>query len=280
MAQQTPTPEATPFATDSTDEVPVGTQLGWRLTALILTGRVGPGEALPSVRSLAEWAEVNVNTVRSVYAELEERGLVVTRHGLGTFVRDDVVPRPELEEIATEAILRVREAGGDPRELAVVAMVCSAFPEALPAELPAPAEDPATVETERAAARELRRQITRLEAELAPYVRDLALGQGRRYLHRPEARVMGVEELERVRDELLGRLAEARKSSAKRSDREAEARIRRDSMVRDPKAHKWEVVSAAEVGEPGCVDYRVQPRFGPLGALMNWWRVKVSGGCP
>ena len=51
-------------------------------------------------------------------------------------------------------------------------------------------------------------------------------------------------------------------------------------MVEDPAAHKWESVSNDEMGDPGCATYQVQPAWGPIGALMNWWRVKVSGGCP
>ena len=51
-------------------------------------------------------------------------------------------------------------------------------------------------------------------------------------------------------------------------------------MVADPGAHRWEVVSADETGEEGCTTWQVAPAIGPLGALMSWWRIKVSGGCP
>src|SRR5215467_8724297 len=75
MAQQTAGHEATPFSTDPAAELPVGVQLSWRLRALIATGRLAAGERLPSFRRLAEWGGVNVNTVRAVYAGLEEAGL-------------------------------------------------------------------------------------------------------------------------------------------------------------------------------------------------------------
>ena len=39
-------------------------------------------------------------------------------------------------------------------------------------------------------------------------------------------------------------------------------------------------VSNEDVGEPGCRDWHVRPRFGLLGMLMRWWRVIVSSGCP
>src|SRR5262245_36328740 len=120
MAQRAPDREATPFSTDPTAELPVGVQLSWRLRALISTGRLAAGERLPSFRRLAEWAGVNVNTVRSVYAGLEESGLVVSRQGQGTFVAGGIEAAPELEEIAGDALWRVHEAGLDPRDLVVV----------------------------------------------------------------------------------------------------------------------------------------------------------------
>src|SRR5829696_4172694 len=98
--------EANPFRTDPADEVPVGLQLGWRLRALIRTGEVGAGERLPSFRQLAEWAGVNVGTVRAVYEALERDGLVVTHHGQGTFVADGIESAPQLEEIAADALRR------------------------------------------------------------------------------------------------------------------------------------------------------------------------------
>jgi DNA-binding transcriptional regulator YhcF (GntR family) len=81
-------------------DVPVGTQLTWQIQALITNGRLRPGEQLPSVRRLAEVAEVNVNTVRSVYDRLEGEGFVVTQHGRGTFVADNV---PQLDPAAVAA---------------------------------------------------------------------------------------------------------------------------------------------------------------------------------
>src|SRR6478735_11443972 len=98
MAQQTAR-DPNPFSIDPGDELPVGLQLSWRLRALIATGRLAAGERLPSFRRLAEWGGVNVNTVRAVYAGLEEEGLVVSRQGQGTFVAEQTEASPELEEI-------------------------------------------------------------------------------------------------------------------------------------------------------------------------------------
>ena len=71
---------------DRGGEVPVGTQLAWRLRELVEGGTLRPGERLPSVREFAIAAGVNVNTVRSVYGRLEHEGLVRSEQGRGTFV--------------------------------------------------------------------------------------------------------------------------------------------------------------------------------------------------
>src|SRR3954447_23359254 len=71
-------------------DVPLGTQLAWQVQALIVNGRLRPGEQLPSVRRLADVAGVNVNTMRSVYERLEGEGFVRTHHSRGTFVAHNV----------------------------------------------------------------------------------------------------------------------------------------------------------------------------------------------
>lgn len=215
--------EATPFLIDPSDELPVGLQLSWRLRALIRTGELGAGERLPSFRRLAEWAGVNVGTVRAVYEGLEEDGLVVSRHGQGTFVAEGVEAAPELEEIAAEALQRAREAGFGPRDLAIVAMACAGLPEEIGSEgteaLPDLEEDGEVLEVRQ----ELRRQIARLEAELAGYTAHLKADL-RTAPRRAVAHVAGVEELEQVRDTLVEQLAAAKEESAQAVEERARSR--------------------------------------------------------
>jgi DNA-binding transcriptional regulator YhcF (GntR family) len=298
MAQQVE--DRTPFSADPGNELPVGVQLAWRLRALIAAGRLAAGDRMPSVRTLAGWAGVNVNTVRGVYARLEDEGLIVTRHGRGSFVADDAGGSPEVERIAAEAIDAAAEAGVDPRDVAIATLVSAALPEGLepdlPAELDEAGDEPAELDLEALAAelelddvwleadelgarRELRRQIGRLEAQLASYRRELESLEPPR-VSAPEPRIASAAELERTRDALLRQLGAARAAAAVRAHRERRAREVRDAMVADPGAHRWEVVSADETGEEGCATWEVAPRLGPLGALMSWWRLKVSGGCP
>lgn len=285
----------TPFKADQGDDIPVGVQLGWRLRSLIASGRLTPGERLPSVRELAQWAEVNVNTVRSVYARLEADELIATSHGRGSFVAEGAGGSPDVERIAAEAIEAAAAAGVDPRDVAIVALVAAGLP-AIPDELPPPqaANEDATTLTvadelgldeswleapEGAARRELRRQIGKLEAELAAYP-PVVVAPGTPVMRPNEPRIAGVGELAATRDTLLSELASARAAAELRGRRERRAREVRDAIVDDPAAHRWEVVSSAETGEDGCATWQVSPRMGPLGALMSWWRVKVSSGCP
>jgi DNA-binding transcriptional regulator YhcF (GntR family) len=220
-----------------------------RLRALIATGRLPAGERLPSVRRLAEWAGVNLNTVRGVYAGLEVAGLVVSHQGRGTFVAADVRTAPELEEIAAEAIRKARAAGLDPRELAEVALVCAEIPGDAPATPASPgaALDPAEAESI-GVRRELRRQIGVLEAELGGYARDVPLDMPTAP-RVTTAHVAGVEELEQTRDTLVAQLSEARRAAEGRAREEARRRVGEES--------------AGAEGEAG-----------PLARAMGWWRQK------
>ena len=72
---------------DPSSDLTIVGQIRAQLKLLIADGRIEPGSRLPAVRTLAELLDVNVNTVRSAYARLEEDGLVATRHGVGTIVQ-------------------------------------------------------------------------------------------------------------------------------------------------------------------------------------------------
>lgn len=219
--------QSNPFALDPDRDVPLGVQLSWRLRALIVTGRLAAGEPLPSLRRVAGWAGVNVNTVRSVYDSLEAEGLIRSEQGRGTFVAEGAVSDPDLESIALEALGRAQSAGRDPRDVAVVVMACAdmlapgeeVVPAAREPQPAAPSEMSETVEVRQ----ELRRQIARLEAELAGYVRDLP--QLYTASRRATAHIAGVEELEHTRDTLIAKLSEAQKAAEERARREGEARL-------------------------------------------------------
>jgi hypothetical protein len=136
---------------------------------------------------------------------------------------------------------------------------------------------------ERLARAELRRQIARLEHQLSRLCAEafprLALDSAVPG-HFPEPRVAGLEELERVRDALAERIADARVALKKQDELETSNRELLRRMLASPSEHKWLRVSRADIGEPGCGHWHARPRLGPLGMLMGWWHVKVSSGCP
>ena len=71
---------------DARDKTPIYTQLERGLRAAMATGRLRPGDQLPTVRQLAVELRINANTVARVYAELERSGAIETRRGVGSFV--------------------------------------------------------------------------------------------------------------------------------------------------------------------------------------------------
>jgi hypothetical protein len=103
--------------------------------------------------------------------------------------------------------------------------------------------------------RSLRAQIARLEAQLPP-------GPGRRD---GGAVLLSVEQLERVRDDLVRRIQERRFTGGEEQERK---RRLREEMLLDPASHFGVTVSNAEVGEPGCTRW------------SSWFRLRISGGCP
>jgi AcrR family transcriptional regulator len=133
-----------------------------------------------------------------------------------------------------------------------------------------------------AARRSLRDQIAKLERELAALFASAYPRRGLDWqVSSPGGpRVLDVGDLEALRDELAGRVEEARRALRDRTEVEHENRDRIEALLSDPASHKWVRVSNEDIGEPGCKYWHSRPRFGLLGMLMGWWRVKISSGCP
>jgi hypothetical protein len=153
-------------------------------------------------------------------------------------------------------------------------------PVGAPLELPVRPRAPVD---ERAARESLRRQIGKLERDLAEALADRRPGDAVPTTSLPRLRgprLLSLGELERVRDAQADRLSDMRAELAARAEREAEMRILLEKMLLEPGHHRFVRVSQAELGEPGCGVYHVRPRLGIIGMLAGWWHVKVSSGCP
>lgn len=98
---------------DIHSSVAVYVQIENHVQFAIASGKLKPGDQLPSVRELSERLEVNPNTVAKAYRDLEVMGLLYTRRGMGVFVnkgveskcREDVRKRivGRLHEVACES---------------------------------------------------------------------------------------------------------------------------------------------------------------------------------
>ncbi|HEX8763629.1 MAG TPA: GntR family transcriptional regulator [Candidatus Acidoferrum sp.] len=72
--------------------MPVYLQLVDQVKAAAASGALQPGEALPSIRPLAEDLRLNRNTVAKAYSELESLGVIETLPGKGCFLKQNHSP--------------------------------------------------------------------------------------------------------------------------------------------------------------------------------------------
>src|SRR3954469_19616596 len=131
--------------------------------------------------------------------------------------------------------------------------------------------------------RQLREQVARLEAELGALFCSTYPRTGFEWTVPGRAagpRLLSLTELEKVRDDLAARLQHNRRLLGDRTYVEELHRRRIEEMMLAPEEHKWVRIQNADIGEKGCKSWHVVPRFGLLGMLMNWWRVRISSGCP
>ena len=100
---------------DARDKTPIYAQLERGLRAAMATGRLKPGDQLPTVRQLAVELSINANTVARVYAELERAGAIETRRGVGSFVTttaEKARPAKEREKRLRAFVTRVLSEAG------------------------------------------------------------------------------------------------------------------------------------------------------------------------
>lgn len=86
------------FKLDLKSGVPFHRQIVDQIRFGIASGRLLPGEQLPTVRDMAVRLEINPNTVRKAYSDLELLGTLDTQQGTGTFVSDQQVQIGDAEK--------------------------------------------------------------------------------------------------------------------------------------------------------------------------------------
>jgi GntR family transcriptional regulator len=111
------------FKLDLKSGVPFHRQIVDQIRYGIASDRLMPGEQLPTVRELAVHLQVNPNTVRKAYSELEILGILDTQQGTGTFVSHRQVEIGEAEkqrmlrQICDELVARGNQYGFTVREI-------------------------------------------------------------------------------------------------------------------------------------------------------------------
>ncbi len=76
-----------------TKSAPVYAQIAQSLRHRITSGDLKPGDRLPSERSLSQCLGVTRRTLRQALQVLESEGLIVRRHGVGSFVSEPKIER-------------------------------------------------------------------------------------------------------------------------------------------------------------------------------------------
>ena len=89
------------LANSSSD--PIYAQVVRQIRAHIVSGRLEPGDPLPSIRALAKDLQISVITTKRAYEELQREGFIDTVGGKGTFVAN------QSGELLREMRLRIVE---------------------------------------------------------------------------------------------------------------------------------------------------------------------------
>lgn len=76
------------ISVDLTTHTPAYLQIISQIKQAIASGELKAGDQLPTVRQLAADLQINFNTVARAYRLLDEKGIISTQHGRGTFILD------------------------------------------------------------------------------------------------------------------------------------------------------------------------------------------------
>ena len=92
---------------------PLYSQLSNQIKYGVAKGYLKPGEALPSVRSLASEIGINLHTVSKAYRMLKDEGIIVINRGKGVKVSEDVLKNrsSSYKAVLEEKILKLISEG-------------------------------------------------------------------------------------------------------------------------------------------------------------------------
>ncbi len=107
----------------NSSDAPIYEQIVSQIKAQIMSGQLAEGDALPSMRALAQSMRISVITTKRAYEELEREGFIESYTGRGSFVRrqNRELVREEFlrqtEQLMTQACEKARTGGISREEL-------------------------------------------------------------------------------------------------------------------------------------------------------------------
>lgn len=96
------------ISVDLTTHTPAYLQIISQVKQAIASGELKAGDQLPTVRQLAADLQINFNTVARAYRMLDEKGIISTQHGRGTFILDAPTGK-ELERFRKQQLVVLGE---------------------------------------------------------------------------------------------------------------------------------------------------------------------------
>lgn len=105
------------FRLNKDSEFPIYQQLKEQIRYFLLSGVLQPGTKVPPPKDLGIYLRINRNTVIAAYKELEKEGLLMTRHGQGTYISENLPSLPDEESkksliaLAQETIEKTKQLG-------------------------------------------------------------------------------------------------------------------------------------------------------------------------
>lgn len=96
------------------NDQPIYIQIATKIKEQIVSGRIRPGDKLPSVREYSVLFEVSALTIQRAMQYLEKEQVIYSRKGVGNFVREDTKQSLQgqmINDLAGEFIKKMRNCG-------------------------------------------------------------------------------------------------------------------------------------------------------------------------
>lgn len=122
---------------------------------------------------------------------------------------------------------------------------------------------------------QLERELTKTVAQLEPSRRPRP---SKAAATRPH--LLSHVELQSTLDDLIARIGTAEDLVARQAARRTGARALLKRMSEVPADFRWATVTTKDLGTKECRAWQSVPVLGPVGVFSNWWRIRMSSGCP